>query len=156
MVDEYLRLSYHGLKAKDKSFNALMETNYDPSITKISLVPQDIGRVMLSLFNNAFYWVKQKSGLQGNRFKPTIFVTTEKGVNGIQITVKDNGMGIPKKVFDKIFQPFFSTKPTGEGTGLGLWMSYDIITNGHGGTLIAMSEEGQFAEFKFFVTRLKM
>ncbi len=147
LVEEYLRLSFHGLRAKDKSFNATLETHFDPAVGKVNVVEQEIGRVLLNLFNNAFYSVQQKKEVQGNGFEPTIFVTTKKGNNDIEITVKDNGLGIPQKVLDKIYQPFFTTKPTGEGTGLGLSMSYDIITKGHGGTLKAATTEGEFAEF---------
>jgi len=146
-VDECLRLSYHGLRAKDKSFNADLETSYDPAIGKIELVPQDMGRVLVNLFNNAFYSVQQKKQTLGEAFAPTLFVTTRKTENGIQIKVKDNGLGIPQKVLDKIYQPFFTTKPTGEGTGLGLSMSYDIVTKGHGGILQAQTEVGEYAEF---------
>ncbi|RYY90860.1 MAG: histidine kinase [Chitinophagaceae bacterium] len=151
LTDEYLRLSYHGLRAKDKSFNAVMETHYDTAIGKIELLPQDIGRVLLNLFTNAFYSVQQKKGIQGNSFEPKLFISTSKVPGGIEISVKDNGMGIPQKVLDKIYQPFFTTKPTGEGTGLGLSMSYDIITKAHGGTLKARTAEGEFAEFIIFL-----
>lgn len=151
LVDEFLRLSYHGLRAKDKSFNALMETDFDPAIGQLALLPQDIGRVLLNLFNNAFYSVQQKKSLKGAGFEPTVYVATKKSAEGVQIIVRDNGMGIPKKVFDKIYQPFFTTKPTGEGTGLGLSMSYDIITKGHGGTLNAKTQEGKFAEFNILL-----
>ncbi len=151
LVDEYLRLSYHGLRAKDNNFQASMETHYDPSISKIVLLPQDIGRVMLNLFNNAFYAVQQKKKLQSHSFKPAIIVTTKKAAAGIEITVQDNGIGIPQTMLDKIFLPFFTTKPTGEGTGLGLSISYDIITKGHGGTLKANTEEGQFTAFNILL-----
>jgi signal transduction histidine kinase len=147
LVDEYMRLSYHGLRAKDKSFNALMETHFDPSIGNIELLPQDIGRVFLNLFNNAFYSVMQKKKLQPQMYEPAIFVSTKKTDSGVEIKVKDNGMGIPQKVLDKIYQPFFTTKPTGKGTGLGLSMSYDIITKGHNGTLKVDTKEGEYAEF---------
>ncbi len=147
LVDEYMRLSYHGLRAKDKSFNALMETHFDPSIGNIELLPQDMGRVFLNLFNNAFYSVMQKKKLQPQGYEPAIIVSTKKTESGVEIKVKDNGMGIPQKVLDKIYQPFFTTKPTGKGTGLGLSMSYDIITKGHNGTLKVATKEGEYAEF---------
>jgi signal transduction histidine kinase len=147
LCDEYVRLSYHGLRAKDKSFNAKFETDFDTSIGKINIVPQDIGRVILNLINNAFYSVsaKQKQNLPG--YEPGVLVSTEKAAGTVLIKVRDNGNGVPQAVMDKIFQPFFTTKPTGEGTGLGLSMSYDIITKGHGGELKVETKEGQFAEF---------
>ena len=132
LVDEYLRLSYHGLRAKDKSFNADFKTDFDESIGKIEVVPQDIGRVLLNLFNNAFYAVSEKkkvTSLKGKNYEPTVWVTTKGissplGAGGLEIVVRDNGIGIPQKAVDKIFQPFFTTKPTGQGTGLGLSLSY--------------------------------
>ena len=148
LTDEYFRLAYHGLRAKDKSFNATLETNFDETIGKIDVVPQDIGRVILNLFTNAFYAVDEKKSISELKdYKPTVAVTTEKSKNKVVITVRDNGNGIPKKALDKIFQPFFTTKPTGKGTGLGLSMSYDIITKGHGGELKAETEQGKGTEF---------
>jgi signal transduction histidine kinase len=152
LADEYLRLSYHGLRAKDKSFNAGMKTSFDPELGKIEAIPQDLGRVLLNLFNNSFYSVTEKKRLLGEGYDPTVTVNTKKvrsasGANMVQITVEDNGTGIPQKVLDKIYQPFFTTKPTGQGTGLGLSMSYDIITKGHGGELKVETAEGQFARF---------
>ncbi|MDQ6757037.1 MAG: ATP-binding protein, partial [Bacteroidota bacterium] len=150
LADEYLRLSYHGLRAKDKTFNATMETHYDDNIEKIIIVPQDIGRVILNLFTNAFYSVSEKNILRqaqdDDSFKPTVSVTTKKLKDKVEIIVRDNGMGIPQKVLDKIYQPFFTTKPTGQGTGLGLSLSYDII-KAHGGELNVNTIEGEFAEF---------
>jgi signal transduction histidine kinase len=146
LADEYLRLSYHGLRAKDKSFNATMETHFDESINKIDIVPQEIGRVLLNLFNNAFYAVLEKVKQSEKGFEPTVAVSTKKLNGRIEIVVKDNGMGIPQKAIDKIFQPFFTTKPTGEGTGLGLSLSYDII-RAHGGELKVNSTEGEGATF---------
>ena len=147
LADEYLRLSYHGLRAKDKTFNADYKSGPDDGIGMIDVVPQDIGRVLLNLFNNAFYSVaeKKKRGIEG--YKPEVTLTTQRKENGVLIRVRDNGLGIPKAVLDKIYQPFFTTKPTGEGTGLGLSMSYDIITKGHGGTLEARTKESEYAEF---------
>lgn len=147
LADEYLRLSYHGLRAKDKSFNATYKTHFDESIGKINIAPQDIGRVLLNLYNNAFYSVNEKKKSINGTFEPTVTVSTKKAGNTIEIRVKDNGTGIPQKVLDKIFQPFFTTKPTGEGTGLGLSLSYDIITKGHGGELKVETKEGEGAEF---------
>jgi C4-dicarboxylate-specific signal transduction histidine kinase len=146
LADEYLRLSYHGLRAKDKSFNANFKLEPDESIEKISIVAQDIGRVLLNLFNNAFYAVKLKKLANKNGYEPKVNVTTKKNDESVIITVKDNGFGIPKEVVDKIFQPFFTTKPTGEGTGLGLSLSYDII-KAHGGTLKVESKEREGTEF---------
>lgn len=148
LVDECLRLSYHGLRARDKNFNAIMETHFDPKAGKIDVVDQEIGRVLLNLFNNAFYAVQQKKLQQNGSYQPAISVRTEREERSVVIYVHDNGTGIPAKVLDKIYQPFFTTKPTGEGTGLGLSMSYDIITKGHGGTLEVKTEEGQYANFR--------
>lgn len=134
IADEYLRLAYHGLRAKDKSFNATFKSLLDPKLPKISAIPQDIGRVLLNLLNNAFQAVKKVKD-------PEVIVSTEWIGKHIQIMVKDNGPGIPENIKEKIFQPFFTTKPTGEGTGLGLSMSYDIVTKGHNGTIVAESEE---------------
>ena len=152
LVDEYLRLSYHGMRAKDprdsvnKSFNATLQTDFDTSIEKINVVPQDIGRVLLNLFNNAFYGVTEKKKHQKENYEPTVSVSTKKLNNKIEIRVKDNGIGIPEKVVDKIFQPFFTTKPTGQGTGLGLSLAYDII-KAHGGEIKVETKEGEGAEF---------
>jgi signal transduction histidine kinase len=147
LCDEYLRLSYHGLRAKDKTFNAHMKTDFDPTIGKIGIVSQDIGRVVLNLFNNAFYAVTEKKVSAPADYQPTVTVTTKKKANGVEIRVSDNGNGIPKKVLDKIFQPFFTTKPTGIGTGLGLSLSYDIITKGHSGDIKVETEEGNGTTF---------
>ncbi|HWH61912.1 MAG TPA: ATP-binding protein, partial [Ginsengibacter sp.] len=146
LADEYLRLSYHGMRAKDKSFNAEFKTNFDDTIGKTNIVPQDIGRVLLNLYNNAFYAVNEKAKQQLNGYEPTISASTKKINNTIELTVKDNGNGIPQKVIDKIFQPFFTTKPTGEGTGLGLSLSYDII-KAHSGTIKVGSKESEGTEF---------
>ncbi|HMJ47876.1 MAG TPA: ATP-binding protein [Ferruginibacter sp.] len=146
LADEYLRLAYHGLRAKDKTFNATMKTDYDESIGNISIIPQDIGRVILNLITNAFYVVNEKKTQQPKGYEPTVLVSTKKLVDQVQVSVKDNGNGIPPKVLDKIFQPFFTTKPTGQGTGLGLSLSYDIV-KAHGGELKVKSKEGEGAEF---------
>jgi signal transduction histidine kinase len=147
LADEYFRLAYHGLRAKDKSFNATMKTDYDESIDNINIIPQDVGRVILNLITNAFYAVTEKKKQQQDNYDPTVSVITKKSGDKVLISVKDNGNGIPEKVLDKIFQPFFTTKPTGQGTGLGLSLSYDIITKGHGGELKMKTKEGEFAEF---------
>jgi two-component system, NtrC family, sensor kinase len=146
LADEYLRLSYHGLRAKDKSFNATIQTDFDQTIGKINIIPQDIGRVLLNLYNNAFYAVAEKKKQQSEGYEPTVSVSTKKLNNKVEISVRDNGNGIPQKVVDKIFQPFFTTKPTGQGTGLGLSLSYDIV-KADGGEIRVHTTEGEFAEF---------
>ncbi len=147
LADEYLRLSYHGLRAKDKSFHATMETHFDEKIGKISVVRQDIGRVFLNLFNNAFYSVNEKKRKKpGENYIPTISLSSKLLPDKVEIKVKDNGTGIPQQILDKIYQPFFTTKPTGQGTGLGLSLSYDIIKT-HGGELKVETKEGEGAEF---------
>ena len=153
LADEYLRLSYHGMRAKDKSFNVTLKTDYDKSLSageggagKINIVRQDIGRVLLNLYNNAFYAVSEKSKNQTEPYEPTVSLTTKKIGDKVQLTVRDNGNGIPQKVVDKIFQPFFTTKPTGVGTGLGLSLSYDIIKS-HGGEIKVQTKEGEGTEF---------
>ena len=146
LADEYLRLVYHGLKAKDRSFNATLKTDFDETIGTINIIPQDIGRVILNLINNAFYAVDEKKKQNQNGYEPTVSVSTKK-VNGkVEIKVADNGNGIPQKVLDKIFQPFFTTKPTGQGTGLGLSLSYDIV-KAHGGELKVETKEGEGSAF---------
>jgi signal transduction histidine kinase len=158
LTDEYLHLAYHGLRAKDKSFNADFKLEADENLPKVNVVPQDIGRVLLNLINNAFYSVSEKqksantdpSGFENprglNDYNPVVTITTKKLDNKIEIRVKDNGNGIPDSVKDKIFQPFFTTKPTGQGTGLGLSLSYDII-KAHGGELSVETKAGEGTEF---------
>lgn len=151
LCDEYLRLAYHGLRAKDKSFNAKFETHFDDSLPKINVVPQDIGRVVLNLINNAFYAVSEKQKAEGitqnaEGYEPTVVVSTKKEGEKVIISVRDNGNGIPASVKEKIFQPFFTTKPTGSGTGLGLSLSYDII-KAHGGEIKVGSIDGEGTEF---------
>lgn len=152
LADEYMRLSYHGLRAKDKSFNATMHTSFDDTIGKINVIPQDIGRVLLNLFNNSFYAVTEKAKENaGSGFKPTIDLSTKRYImaNGdgrAIITVSDNGGGIPQSIIDKIFQPFFTTKPTGQGTGLGLSLSYDIV-KAHGGDIKVDTKPGEGTSF---------
>ena len=144
LCDEYLRLAYHGLRAKDKSFNADINTEFDNNVGKINVIPQDIGRVILNLINNAFYAVNEKVGhkLQAAGYKPQVTVRTRKLGDKVEIRVEDNGNGIPKNIVDKIFQPFFTTKPTGQGTGLGLSLAYDII-KAHGGEIKVETREGE-------------
>ena len=146
LADEYLRLAYHGLRAKDKSFNAAMKTNFDETLGNINIIPQDIGRVILNLITNAFYVVNEKKNLEIEGYEPTVSVSTKKINNTVEIKVADNGNGIPQKILDKIFQPFFTTKPTGQGTGLGLSLSYDIV-KAHGGELKVETKEGEGTTF---------
>jgi two-component system, NtrC family, sensor kinase len=150
LADEYLRLSYHGLRAKNKSFNSDFKTNFEENLPKINVVSQDFGRVILNLINNAFYAVgkREKEGKEtGESFNPLVNISTKNIDNQIVIKILDNGTGMPEAVKAKIFQPFFTTKPTGEGTGLGLSLAYDIITKGHGGTIDVQSAENQGTEF---------
>jgi signal transduction histidine kinase len=146
LADEYLRLAYHGLRAKDKSFNATMKTDFDEKIGKVNVIPQDIGRVFLNLITNAFYVVAEKKKQLANGYEPTVTVTTKKESDKVVVSVKDNGNGIPQKVLDKIFQPFFTTKPTGQGTGLGLSLSYDIV-KAHSGEIKVKTKDGEGSEF---------
>jgi C4-dicarboxylate-specific signal transduction histidine kinase len=153
LADEYLRLAYHGLRAKDKTFNATLKPDFDPSLPAVAVISQDLGRVLLNLLNNAFYAVRQRQQTGAAGYVPTVSISTRNLGKDVELRVRDNGQGIPEAVRTKIFQPFFTTKPTGEGTGLGLSLSYDIITQGHDGTLSVQSEEGAGTEF---VIRLPM
>jgi len=146
LADEYLRLAYHGTRAKDKLFNATLKTDYDENIGKINIIPQDIGRVLLNLISNAFYAVTERKKNQSENYKPVVSISTTKIKDKIEIRIGDNGSGIPEKVLDKIFQPFFTTKPTGQGTGLGLSLSYDII-KAHNGEIKVRTEAGGGSEF---------
>ncbi len=147
LVDEYLKLSYHGLRVKDKEFNVKLNTDFDNTIEKINIVPQDIARVLINLYNNAFYSINERLKVEGKRFKPAVNVSTKRLGNSVIVSVSDNGNGIPQTIIDKIFQPFFTTKPAGEGTGLGLSLTYDIITKEHGGTISVESKEGEQTTF---------
>ncbi|MFI5159908.1 MAG: ATP-binding protein [Sphingobacteriales bacterium] len=147
LAEECMRLAYHGLRAKDKSFNAELLMNLDETLPKVNVIPQDIVRVMLNLFNNAFYAVNEKKKTVGSEYKPAVEVSTSTESGHVLIKVKDNGIGIPDAIKDKIMQPFFTTKPTGDGTGLGLSLTYDIVTKGHGGKLEVNSKEGEGSEF---------
>ena len=146
LADEYLRLAYHGLRAKDKTFNATIKTDFDKTIGEVNIVPQDIGRVLLNLINNAFYTIGEKKKLNAEKYEPTVSVATKESDGKIEISVADNGHGIPQKILDKIFQPFFTTKPTGQGTGLGLSLAYDIV-KAHGGELRVETAEGEGTTF---------
>jgi two-component system NtrC family sensor kinase len=150
LAEEYLRLCYHGLKAKDKAFDANFTAEFDDSNSKIEIVPEDIGRMLLNLYNNAFYAVNEKKKQLNGSFEPTVSVYTKRVGDWIEITIKDNGVGIPGKVVDKIFQPFFTTKPAGQGTGLGLSLSYDIV-KAHGGELKVETKEGEGAVFSILL-----
>jgi C4-dicarboxylate-specific signal transduction histidine kinase len=156
LCDEYLRLAYHGLRAKDKSFNAKFMTNFDPAVGKINVVAQDIGRVILNLINNAFYAVSEKLKQNIPGYEPTVTIATHKesfSQEDGEITIKviDNGNGIPPNIIDKIFQPFFTTKPTGQGTGLGLSLSYEIVAKGHGGELKVETKENEGTVFSILL-----
>ena len=146
LCDEYLRLSYHGLRAKDKSFNVTMKTDFDTSLEKINIIPQDLGRVILNLINNAFYAASQNRPVSVREAEPTVWVSTKKEGNEVLISVRDNGSGISSEILNKIFQPFFTTKPTGQGTGLGLSLSYDIV-KAHGGELKVETKESEGTTF---------
>jgi len=147
LAEEFFKLSYQGLRAKDKAFNSEMVTHLDPNLPKVNIVQQDIGRVLLNLFNNAFYAVNQKAKTAGDDYKPEVILTTLKENGSLLMKVKDNGVGIPDAIKEKIMQPFFTTKPTGEGTGLGLSLSYDIVVKGHGGKISMESKEDEGSEF---------
>jgi signal transduction histidine kinase len=147
LAEDYLKLAYQGYRAKDKSFNATLNTEFDPTIGNINIVPQEIGKVLINLFNNAFYALSAEAlAKAGSSYEPTLVIRTKKHIDKIEISVQDNGGGIPQKVLDKIFQPFFTTKPTGQGTGLGLSLSYDII-KAHQGKIDIRNKPGEGAEF---------
>jgi signal transduction histidine kinase len=148
LTDEYIRLAYHGLRAKDKAFNVKIETDFDSTVGKINIMPQDIGRVVLNLINNAFYAapLPPEGGFKDPNHVPIVWVNTRKVGDKVLISVRDNGPGIPQRILEKIFQPFFTTKPTGQGTGLGLSLAYDII-KAHGGEIKVETKEGEGSEF---------
>lgn len=157
LADEFFKLSYHGLRAKDKSFNAELVARFDDKLPKLNVSSQDVGRVLLNLFNNAFYAVRQKEKTQGVDYNPKVEVTTfAPPSGGWGVKVRDNGNGIPQSVIDKIYQPFFTTKPTGEGTGLGLSLSYDIVVKGHGGSITVDTKEGEFTEFEIVIPAISI
>jgi signal transduction histidine kinase len=148
LVDEALNLAYHGARAQDQSFNITLQRDFDEGITPITLAPQDVTRVLLNLFSNAFYAARRRQNIEAAcGFEPTLKIVTRELGAAVEIKVRDNGIGIPEDVRDKLFQPFFTTKPTGEGTGLGLSISYDIVTQQHGGRITVESEPGSFTEF---------
>jgi signal transduction histidine kinase len=147
LADEYLRLSYHGFRAKEKSFNVQIESLLDTNLPRIHILSQDIGRALLNLFTNAFYSVMSKKKLLGEPYQPLVTLRTLNLNSQVEIRIRDNGMGISPDILDKIFNPFFTTKPGAEGTGLGLSLSYEIIIQGHGGTIEVETKEGEYAEF---------
>jgi signal transduction histidine kinase len=148
LLAEYVNLGYHGLRATDNSFNIKIETDYDPSVGKIEVVPQDLSRVFLNMVNNACYATIQKKKELKEAYFPILSVSTKRDENSVVIRIRDNGKGIPETVRDKIFNPFFTTKPAGSGTGLGLSISYDIVVQEHNGTISVDSNEGEYTEFK--------
>jgi len=154
LAEEFLRLSYHGMRAKDQAFTSEIVTGFTAEKIIVNGVQQDIGRVMLNLFNNAFYAVNQKQKTNVENYKPTVEVRTEVKGDLAVVTVRDNGNGIPLNIKDKIMQPFFTTKPAGEGTGLGLSLSYDIIVNGYSGSIDINTKEFEYAEFKITLPRV--
>lgn len=147
LVAQYVGLAYHGLRAQDASFNVTIDTHYDRTLGQVDVIGQDLGRVILNIANNACFAVHERKKKEGAAFSPTITVTTKNLGQYVEIHIRDNGYGIPAAIRDKIFQPFFTTKPTGAGTGLGLSISYDIVVRGHQGRLMVQSEEGSFTEF---------
>jgi signal transduction histidine kinase len=146
LIDEHLKLSYNGFRARDKSFLATLSTDYDEQVIEVNVVKQELGRALINIFSNAFFAVAEKSKLNPEGYKPLINITTQKGFGEVRIAIKDNGTGIKQHVLTKIFQPFFTTKPTGEGTGLGLSLSYDTI-KAHGGEITVNTQEGEYTEF---------
>ncbi|HET6544331.1 MAG TPA: ATP-binding protein, partial [Chryseolinea sp.] len=152
LADEYLRLAFHGFRAKDNSFNVATKTDFDKTIGMVDVVPQDIGRVVLNLITNAFYTVSEKKKQSEDKYEPTVTLRTKRNDGNVFISIKDNGNGISAKVLEKVFQPFFTTKPTGQGTGLGLSLSYDIV-KAHGGEIKIETIEGQFSEFTILLPK---
>ena len=147
LVTEFIDLAYHGMRAKDSGFNCTLEKDLGKDLPKVKIIPQDVSRVVLNIFNNAFYAVEDRKKSEGEKFKRIVKVRTYHAGNKVGIAIRDNGKGIPPEIKEKIFEPFFTTKPTGQGTGLGLSISYDIITKGHGGDLRVDSRPGEFTEF---------
>jgi two-component system NtrC family sensor kinase len=147
LADEYLRLAYHGIRAKDKAFNAELKTNFDSTLPLIKVVTQDISRVLLNLYTNSFYALQQRQTNESSNYKPMIKVSTALKGQFVEITVWDNGTGIPEAIKEKILQPFFTTKPSGAGTGLGLSLSYDIVVKAHNGKIAVDSKEGEYTAF---------
>jgi signal transduction histidine kinase len=154
LVDEALNLAYHGARAQDQSFSITQQREFDESIAPITLAPKDITRVLLNLFSNGFYAARERQRMEVRPgFEPTLKVSTRELGDAVEIRVRDNGIGIPAEIKDRLFQPFFTTKPTGEGTGLGLSMSYDIVTQQHGGSITVDSNVGEYSEFSIRLPR---
>src|SRR5262245_45830679 len=147
LLDEYVNLAYHGMRAQDSSFNVSIEKTYDPAVGIIEVAPQDLSRVFLNIANNACYATRERKRAAGDAYSPRLSVKTRRLGDRAEVRIWDNGTGIPRDIRDKVFNPFFTTKPAGQGTGLGLSMSYDIVIAGHGGELIVDSEEGSYTEF---------
>ena len=147
LLDQYVNLAYHGMRAQNKEFNITIEKSYDETLDRIRVIPQDISRVFLNIINNACYAAYDRKKSSDSNFQPMLKVSTKKLDGKVEIRIGDNGNGIPANILDKIFQPFFTTKPTGEGTGLGLSLSYDIVTKVHGGELKVETKEGEGTEF---------
>ncbi|HRP93808.1 MAG TPA: ATP-binding protein, partial [Ignavibacteriaceae bacterium] len=153
LLDQYVNLAYHGMRAQDKDFNITIEKKYDDTLEKINVVPQDISRVFLNIVNNACYAANEKKKNNGADFNPVLSVSTLNDKDYIEIKIRDNGNGIPESIRRNLFNPFFTTKPTGEGTGLGLSLSYDIIVKQHAGEIKFESEEGKFTEFIIIIPK---
>jgi signal transduction histidine kinase len=153
LLDEYVNLAYHGLRAQDSSFNIAIKTDYDPSVGMLDVVPQDLSRVFLNIVNNACYAANEKKQKVDGSFAPALAVSTKNLGDKVEVRIRDNGSGIPKEIIDKVFDPFFTTKPTGKGTGLGLSLSYDIVVKEHGGDLKVETEPGSFTEFIIVLPR---
>ena len=153
LVEEYVNLAYHGARARESAFEVDLETSYDDAIEEVEIYPQEIGRVLINLFDNAFYTVNEKRLSLNGTYAPQVSVSTKRSDGFVEVQVIDNGMGIPADIQKKIFEPFFTTKPTGSGTGLGLSLSHDIVTKGHGGTITVESQKG---EGTTFVVRLPL
>jgi two-component system NtrC family sensor kinase len=150
LLEEFIRLSYHGIRSKNKTFIASIQTDFDPNIKQVSIIRQDLGRVFLNVLNNAFYFMSEKIKLAGEPYEPKVNISTRAQGDAVEIKIRDNGIGVPNAIIEKIFQPFFTTKPTGQGTGLGLSITYDII-KAHGGKLKVDSKEGEYAEFTMYL-----
>jgi signal transduction histidine kinase len=154
LIDEALNLAYHGARAQDQSFNITLERQFASTLKPIEVAPQEITRVFLNLFGNGFYAANKRAKDNGDgSFRPSLAVATRENCNTVEVRVRDNGVGIPPEIRDKLFQPFFTTKPTGEGTGIGLSISYDIVTQQHGGTITVESEPGAYTEFTIRLPR---
>jgi len=156
LVDESLNLAYHGARAEKPQFNVTLQRNFDPEAGMVDVFPQEITRVFLNLLSNGFYAVTKRKADNGAGFEPVVSAMTKSRTDGVEIRIRDNGTGIPPEVKEKMFNPFFTTKPAGEGTGLGLSMSYDIIVKQHGGTIDVETVPGEFTEFTIVLPRTSL